>query len=268
MSKQSRRKFFGGLFGTFGLGILGAWIFRRPILNKLFFEGNFDTDLLSLAPAAIDEMCILTSKQAEGPFFFPSPERKDITEGKNGQSLNLKLQILNHPDCTPITGAIVEIWHCDAEGVYSGYPEEVSRDVWKTFMLIAKNGKKNNDEIHVDPINKTRFLRGRQRSNSAGWVEFGTIFPGWYVGRVPHIHAKVFLDGDKEMTTQFYFDTDLCNEIYTTQSPYDKYGKCPMELSEDVVLASNKVADGLLLKVSPAGADASTLEAIGKLGIA
>ena len=267
MAKSTRRKFFYGLFGTLGIGVLGTWIFRRPILEQLS-KGEFDTSLLTKAPSSPSDICVLTTKQTEGPFFFPSLDRKDIKEDRTGKDLNLKLQILDHPDCLPIEGAIVEIWHCDAEGEYSGYPPETSHDIWKSVMLLARKGKKVNGELHVEPVNEKQFLRGRQTTDAAGWVEFNTIFPGWYVGRVPHIHAKVFLPNDQEFATQLYFEDQLCNEIYTTISPYDKYGECPLQKDEDIVLGSFDKAEGLLVQIDPNSGNENALQATLKLGVA
>lgn len=264
MNKNTRRKFIQRTLGGLGIGIVGVWIFRRPILNNLFFNADFNPKLLNTAPSNIDDLCILTTKQAEGPFFFPSPERIDIREDREGQKLELKFQVLRHDDCQPIEGAIVDIWHCDAEGTYSGYPEEITHDVWKSALFIEKNSRDKNGEIHVDPVNDNRFLRGRQTSDKEGWVSFKTILPGWYVGRVPHIHASIITSEKDKLMTQFYFDPDLCNKIYTSQTPYDQYGESPMKFENDIVLADNDEANGLLLNVNSEG---QTLTALAKIGI-
>lgn len=267
MKKPSRRRFLTGLFAGLGLSVLGAWIFRRPILKKAFMTGDFDPSLLNAAPTAMDDLCVLTSRQVEGPFFFPSPERRDIREDRNGRHLALQFQVINHPDCTPLEGAVVELWHCDAEGVYSGYPSEISHDIWKITLLFANDSKMQNGELHIDPVNDNRFLRGQQRTNAEGWVNFDTIMPGWYEGRVPHIHAKVILATGEQLLTQFYFETDFCNQIYTTEAPYDKYGECPMSHADDNVLEEGETADGLLLKITPINDPNTALQASARIGI-
>jgi protocatechuate 3,4-dioxygenase beta subunit len=263
VKKTNRRKFIFGSLAGLGLGLLGAWIFRRPILKSLIFRGDFDAGLLNAAPSGANDYCVLTSRQVEGPFFFPSPERRDIREDRKGLALELQFRIVRYPDCTPIEGAVVDIWHCDAEGAYSGYPEEITHDVWKSAVFLIRNSTERNGEMHVDPVNDNRFLRGRQTTDNDGWVTFDTIFPGWYEGRAPHIHAKIITSENEQLTTQFYFDTNLCDEIYTTHAPYDKYGKCPVKIENDMVLASFDKADGLLLKIT-AGAN---MNATAKIGV-
>lgn len=262
--KTSRRKLLLGALASVGVGLTALWSFRRPILSNLFMKGSFDTSLLNNAPGEMDDICILSSKAQEGPFFFPSPERINITEDRQGKALSLKFQLINHPECKPIQGAIVDIWHCDAEGGYSGYPAEIAKDVWASSLFLLNNRAKNSDELHVDPVNDNRFLRGRQSSDSEGWVAFNTILPGWYDGRVPHVHAKIILNANEQFDTQFFFDTDLCNRIYTSVAPYDKSGKCPLKLSEDIVLADAGKGDGLMLQIKEAD---DLLTSTAKIGI-
>ena len=107
---------------------------------------------------------------------------------------------------------MVEIWHCDAEGAYSGYPKELSRDLWKTAMLMLRHGEED-----VPTTNDQRFLRGAQVSDAAGMLEFTTIFPGWYEGRPPHIHFKISVDEKETFISQFYFDDDYCKRLYQSQ---------------------------------------------------
>lgn len=261
MTKFNRRKFFGWTAGILATTVLGAWFGRRSIINNMLTQNNPDLDL-TLAPKTVDDLCILTSRQVEGPFYFPSPFRSNITDNRTGKAMKLKLQIFSHPDCKPIEGAIVEVWHADAEGVYSGYPEEIARDVWESFYFIAKNGIERNGEYHVDPTEKTNFLRGQQRTNELGEVEFNTIFPGWYANRVPHIHFKVFINEKEYVTSQLYLKSDICDHVYTSIAPYDKYGKCPLPFERDIVLKDK--GHGLLLNTRM---DMDIINAEGKIGI-
>jgi protocatechuate 3,4-dioxygenase beta subunit len=96
--------------------------------------------MLTRAPLVSDDTCVLTSQQHPGPFFTPAPMRKDVREDHEGEVATLKMKIVRMPDCLPVAGAVVEIWHCDAEGGYSGYPEELSHDLWKSFMLALRHG--------------------------------------------------------------------------------------------------------------------------------
>ena len=101
--------------------------------------------------------------------------RSDITsdpsDGSVAEGVPLRLTIgvyqAGADVCEPVSGAIVDVWQCDAFGVYS--------DV--SGLGIESLGRK--------------FLRGFQVTDDSGVVEFQTIYPGWYMGRTVHIHFKV-----------------------------------------------------------------------------
>lgn len=119
--------------------------------------------------------CTVAPTETEGPFPTKLPAsyvRSDITEGKTGYKLTIKLVIGNsNNNCNPLANAIVDIWHCDAEGNYSEYGG--------TGMQST-----NYQSVH--------FLRGRQTTDTSGSVTFTSIFPGWYTGRATHIHVHVY----------------------------------------------------------------------------
>lgn len=265
MGKQiGRKKFLIGL-SALGIGGMATWFMRRPIIEKLFFTGNFDPELLTPAPSP-DDVCVMTSAQTDGPFYYLSPERSDIAEDRAGIPLRLRLQVTRYPDCTPVEGALVDIWHCDADGVYSGYPEEITRDLWETLVFGLKNGTFENGELHVDPVNDSRFLRGMQKTDANGWVTFNTIIPGWYVGRVPHIHARIVVNNREQLTTQFYFREHVLNEIYASTAPYSKHGPCPRSFEKDIVLSGGN-ANGLLLEIDNNVLDSPGYRSSGRIGI-
>lgn len=266
MAMTSRRKFLLGTLGVLGIGGVTAWFNRHSILRWGMLQTNNPNLKVTATPILTDDVCVLTSPQVEGPFYFPSPNRKDIVEGRKGKPMNLKMQILNAADCKPIEGAVVELWHCDAEGIYSGYPEEIAHDLWKTFMFVGSNGEKTGEGYHADPVTDTKFLRGLQHSDTSGLVEFNTIFPGWYEGRIPHIHFKVFVGKTLRFTSQFYFDQDFQNKVYTSIEPYKQYGKCPIALQNDIELAkATSAVNGLIL--NPIWDDNQPLEASAKIGL-
>ncbi|CCV03568.1 Intradiol ring-cleavage dioxygenase [Mesorhizobium metallidurans STM 2683] len=151
-------------------------------------------------------VCAITPEATEGPFYFdPKLERTDITGGKKGIGLNVRLQIVD-PACRPLAGARVDIWHCDAQGHYSGYP-----------------GQGDGQDIDTSGQN---FLRGWQKTDESGIVSFATIYPGWYHGRTTHIHFKVFPDDKSVMTGQMFFPDSLSDDIFTKIAPYnDRPGK-------------------------------------------
>lgn len=148
----------------------------------------------------------MTPEVTEGPFYFdPKLERADITEGKKGVALNVRLQIVDAA-CRPLPGARVDIWHCDAQGAYSGYPGQ-------------------GDGQDIDTSGQS-FLRGWQRSDGSGIASFATIYPGWYRGRTTHIHFKIFPDDRSAMTGQMFFPDSLSEQIFATVAPYnDRPGK-------------------------------------------
>ncbi|MBR0711026.1 intradiol ring-cleavage dioxygenase [Bradyrhizobium liaoningense] len=155
------------------------------------------------APAATDSepACILTPQAEEGPFYSdPKLVRSDIAEGKPGVPLTLRLRVIEAGPCTAIRGARVDIWHCDAKGLYSAFPGQ-------------------SDAHNIDATGKT-FLRGTQIADEAGWVSFNTIYPGWYDGRTTHIHFKVFLDDRTVLTGQTFLPDALNEFIYTNVPDY------------------------------------------------
>jgi len=245
MAKTTRRKFILTVFSIIGLGAIITWITKNSILRWFIRRIDNEGLAMSLAPEMNEDVCILTSSQTEGPFFISSPIRANVIEDRKGKEMNLKMQIVRVPDCTPIDGAIVEIWHCDAEGIYSGYPEDIAHDPWKA-MKVAGTGDGN-----VKPLTDARFLRGAQQSDADGIVEFKTIFPGWYDGRAPHIHFKILVDKKEQLTSQFYFEPKLCDAIYLNIEPYVKYGASPYTPQNDIVINGDiKAVDGLLLNPS------------------
>ena len=133
--------------------------------------------------------CPVTPEQTEGPFYFdPALVRQDITEGKAGTPLRLRLQIVQAAGCAPSQRARVDLWHCDAAGVYSGYDQERSAG--------------------------QRWLRGTQFADGDGVATFRTLYPGWYEGRAPHIHVKAWLPDGRMLTSQLYFPDQLSDAVY------------------------------------------------------
>jgi protocatechuate 3,4-dioxygenase beta subunit len=136
--------------------------------------------------------CVLAPEQTEGPYYVDDAAfRRNVTEGRPGAPLTLRLTVLNASSCKPIKGAAVEIWHCDAGGVYSATGVEA-------------------DE---------RFLRGIQRTDAKGLAIFRTLYPGWYQGRTVHIHTMVHVGGNVVHTGQLYFP-DAVTDIVYRRSPY------------------------------------------------
>lgn len=133
--------------------------------------------------------CSVVPTETEGPFPTHTPAsyvRSDITDGRSGYKMTIKITINNsNNNCSALSSALVDIWHCDAEGNYSEY---------------------GNTNMQSTDYTSVHFLRGRQTTDSNGLVTFTSIFPGWYSGRATHIHVHVYnSSGTSLKVTQIAF---------------------------------------------------------------
>ncbi|MCC7371370.1 MAG: intradiol ring-cleavage dioxygenase [Chloroflexi bacterium] len=169
--------------------------------------------------------CVLTPQQTEGPYFVDERlNRSDIrgnpADGALSEGIPLTLTLhvsqVNGGSCTPLAGLFVDVWQCDAKGVYS----DVQDRNWGTSR-------------------GSQFLRGYQVTDEQGVVQFTTIYPGWYRGRAAHIHFKVrtALDGGRQQVSQFYFDDTLSDEVFQ-QPPYAAMGTGRTRNSQDGIYRS------------------------------
>jgi len=162
--------------------------------------------------AGPDPLCVVRPTQTEGPYFVDeqlnrSHIRSDPSGGaiKTGTPLSLTVAAsrLGGGACHPLEGAHVDIWHCDATGLYS--------------------------DVKDPRFNTTgqQFLRGYQLTDAKGEARFLTIYPGWYEGRTVHIHVKVRANPKDrrgyEFTSQMYFDDALTDRVYAA-APYAARG--------------------------------------------
>ena len=166
----------------------------------------------SSAVASAVPSCIIRPELTEGPYYVADElERSDIrvdsADGSTVPGARLDLTWLvsriDGTGCVPFGGALVDVWHCDAQGVYSGV---------------------------TDPGFDTSghdFLRGVQRTDATGTATFTTIYPGWYRGRATHIHFKVRTDPDEstgtELTSQLFFDDIFTDGVFLAE-PYASTG--------------------------------------------
>jgi protocatechuate 3,4-dioxygenase beta subunit len=133
--------------------------------------------------------CTSTSNETAGPFPTKSPSTlvmADIRSDRTGVAFSFKITVQNkNNNCAALTGAIVDVWHCDKDGYYSEY---------------GGSGMQSVDFTSV------HFLRGRQTTDSNGQVGFTSIFPGWYTGRATHIHVHIYDSSGKSLlVTQIAF---------------------------------------------------------------
>jgi protocatechuate 3,4-dioxygenase beta subunit len=171
-----------------------------------------------------------TPQQIEGPYFVDGmPNRSDLRSSddtiQEGIPLHLNLNVYDIDDdgsCVPFSGAKVDIWEANPQGIYSG---------------VAEDGTEEKD-----------FLRGYQIADGNGTVQFTTVYPGWYEGRAIHIHVKVrsaeALQNPFEWTSQFYLNNSI-NEQVHKQPPYSDHGPVAMFNEEDGIYAGPST-DGLV----------------------
>ncbi len=146
--------------------------------------------------------CQVWAEQDEGPYRRePVAERRDLIEDRDGALLQLGIRLLG-VDGSPATDAEVEIWHCDAAGRYSGFPPPDT-----SVTVTAETAPR------AEYLPEQTWLRGRQRTDDAGMVEFRTIYPGWYPGRTVHIHIAASA-ARATFTSQLYFPEHVTAEVF------------------------------------------------------
>ena len=189
-----------GLLGVAGIAALAPNVHATEAAPA----GIVGPDLSSLA-------CVVTPSQTEGPYFVDeklnrADVRLDPTTGKTSLGVPLRLRLdvarVDGNACAPVPGAMVDIWQCDAVGIYS--------DVKDFQGLFDTRGQK--------------FLRGYQTTGKDGSAEFTTVYPGWYAGRAVHIHFKIRLPAGQnrayEFTSQLYFDEATTDNVHA-RPPYN-----------------------------------------------
>ena len=180
-------------------------------------------------PAAVASgavACVLTPEQTEGPYYIAGEKyRRDISEGRSGVPLFVRLRVVDASTCKPIKGAAVDISHADALGVYSG------------FGAGAKS---------------RTFMRGIQRTDANGLARFRTVYPGWYRGRTVHIHVKVHVAGNVVHTGQLYFPDSLTDKIFR-RKPYSRRPHRTTRNASDFVFAQGGRRSLLGLRKSGGG---------------
>jgi len=163
--------------------------------------------------------CVLTPGQEEGPFYIDLAQvRQDIVENRPGVPLALALTVVDSDTCEPIRDAAVDIWHCDALGVYSGEPSEGSEG--------------------------ETYLRGIQLTDGIGLAEFATIYPGQYPGRTTHIHVKVHIGGRQSDGTYSGGHVSHTGQLFTSdRRDAEVFALAPYNRNTTEIISRN--ADGI-----------------------
>lgn len=197
----TRREILKLLGGTSFALVAGSGLTRLVLAQEATAE----------ATASALPSCVVRPALTEGPYFVDVMlNRSDIrpmADGtlKEGVPLRIKINVsdVSADTCNPIPGAQVDIWHCDALGVYSG---------------VTDPGFDTSDE---------NWLRGYQLTDEYGAAEFTTVYPGWYQGRAVHIHFKIRTEPENEsgyeFTSQFFFD-EAITDIVHAEEPYASKG--------------------------------------------
>lgn len=166
--------------------------------------------------------CELSCEATIGPCHTLSPERSDISDGWDGLPMHMQLRIVD-AQCAPVVGAIVEIWHTNHTGGYSGRIVQMC----------------NNNAADM----QRQFFRGWQRTDKEGIVRFDSCYPGWYSSRANHVHLRV-MKGDYDpsdsapawITTQLLFADEINAEIFGSAALYKDKGQPDTTLNTDNVV--------------------------------
>jgi protocatechuate 3,4-dioxygenase beta subunit len=218
--------------GRAGFGLGAALLLRcGGVASASEEQSSSDSGTSGGSDGGTTSSCVLDPSLTKGPYWVDERlNRSDIRSDTNGLAspnprpgLPLTLQFAvsaySSGACTPLSGAQVDIWHCDASGIYS--------DV--QGVTAGQN-----------------FLRGYQVTDANGVAKFTTIYPGWYSGRAVHIHVKVrLLDASKntttEATTQVFFEDSISDGVYAAVSPYNSRGTRDTRNSADNIYANQTV---------------------------
>ncbi|MFB8024556.1 MULTISPECIES: intradiol ring-cleavage dioxygenase [unclassified Streptomyces] len=249
----------------------GAVLAAAGVGGGVVATASADEETSAAARSGQGEACYrLTSETTEGPYYIDADKiRKDITEDKEGIPLTLRLKVIDSDTCKPLKKAAVDIWHCDALGIYSGYesmsqggpgggtpPSGAPTDApTGTPTGTPPSGGPGGGGGHSEPTDAERYLRGTQLTDQHGYVEFTTVFPGWYQGRAVHIHTKVHVGG--KMTDAGYEGGHTCHtgQFFFAESavldsakeePYATSTTTRTTLTEDTIYDRSGVTGGLL----------------------
>lgn len=195
------------------------------------------TDVLALLNQA--NTCTMAKEETQGPYWFDVDQiRSDLREDRPGTALVLAVRAHDLSACangaapTPIPNSVVEIWHCDAGGEYSGF--ESGGGPGGGGGGDTSDGTYSSGDTEAKTSDDGTYLRGAQVADKNGVVQFITVYPGWYRGRTVHIHLKLHVNRKTVVTTQLYFD-EAVNEAVFATSPYDERSGRETRNSDDSI---------------------------------
>jgi protocatechuate 3,4-dioxygenase beta subunit len=221
---------------------VGQILSRRDVLSLMglagasIFLGCTAESALADQDDTVTGTCVVRPEQTQGPYFVDerlnrSDIRSDPSDGSVKAGVPLLLTFLvsriSGSSCSALAGAYVDVWHCDALGVYSDATDP-------SFNTVGK-----------------KFLRGYQLTDANGAAQFTTIYPGWYQGRAVHIHFKIrtaLTANAFDFTSQLYFPDALSDTVFAAQ-PYAAKGIRTQRNSGDGIFQSG--GSQLLLAATP-----------------
>jgi protocatechuate 3,4-dioxygenase beta subunit len=241
---------------------------QYPVWTRRRFVGaglSLSCAASALARAANAPVCALNAEQEVGPYYISGELlRSNIVENRPGIPLSLRILLLDARTCKPLHNAAIDIWHCDALGLYSGFTRQ---------NPTGRGGPppgpppENAAPPANHPSDKLSFLRGIQLSDTNGAVRFDTIVPGFYMGRTNHIHFKVrtggeaaghtYQSGHTSHTGQIFFPEDWIVPLMR-QEPYCLHQIHRTTPAEDMVF-TDQHGDRSIARIHPPNSAASSL---------
>jgi protocatechuate 3,4-dioxygenase beta subunit len=218
-----------------------------------------------------NDTCVLTPEVTTGPYIWPESQtlRQDMTEGQSGVPLALDIGLLDMATCEPLSNALVDLWHCNATGSYSSFTK-LSPNT--PFVELLQSLNLTEYEIGVNDLHTddTTFLRGMWPSDQNGMLEIKTIFPGFYVERAIHIHARVYtnwtlrangtlVSRDAVSTGQLYFEEPLQEQIMALE-PYASHTEINRTTNAEDTLYSHSSVTGYYPVINVVAADGENVE--------
>jgi protocatechuate 3,4-dioxygenase beta subunit len=191
---------------------------------------------------------VLAPEMTEGPYYLDLDlVRSDVREDRAGVPLALDFLVVDMATKKPVSGAAIDIWHCDAGGLYSGF---VSASTGGNGPGGGGNGGSSSGD-------DSTFLRGTQVTGADGKAAFTTVYPGWYRGRTVHIHVKVHVSGKEIHTGQLFFDDDFTETVYAAAAPYSSRTNRDTRNAQDDIYNGGGETSTLVVTKSGSGYSAS-----------